>query len=102
MHAGAVRAIFHRPRPLAIGLAMAVLLTGLSACSDKTTSELVITHVNVIPMTSEDLVLQDQDVVVRDGKIAAIHASASYEGAGQSTVDGRDKWLIPGLTDAHV
>lgn len=41
------------------------------------------------------------DVVVRDGKIAAIGSGARIP-AGIATVDGTGKTLLPGLIDAHV
>jgi imidazolonepropionase-like amidohydrolase len=44
--------------------AIAALSIGITACSGSAPSELTITHVNVIPMTSENLVLEDQDVVI--------------------------------------
>jgi len=40
------------------------------------------------------------DVVVRDGRIAAIGRGAEAEGL--PVVDGRDRTLLPGLIDAHV
>ena len=59
-------------------------------------------HVNVIPM-NHDGVLEDQTVVVRAGKIAEVGPSATVRvPAGARTINGRGKYLIPGLTDAHV
>src|SRR5687768_11355250 len=58
--------------------------------------------VNVVPM-DRDIVLADQTVIVRDGRIAFVgpHASTAVPGSARR-IDGRNKWLMPGLTDAHV
>jgi imidazolonepropionase-like amidohydrolase len=85
-----------------LGFVATAALFILNACSGDPSSELTITHVNVIPMTSEDLVLEDQDVVIRDGRIVAVRAADTSEQSGGQTIDGRGKWLIPGLVDAHM
>jgi len=59
------------------------------------------TNVNVIPMTS-DRVLADQTVVVQDGRITAVGAAASTQvPAGAARIDGRGKYLLPGLAEMH-
>ena len=59
-------------------------------------------HVNVIPLNRE-AVLEDQTVVIAGGKIAGIEPSAKAAiPAGAKTIDVRGKYLLPGLTDAHV
>jgi len=58
--------------------------------------------VNVIPM-DRDRVLRDQTVIVRDGVIAEIGPTrrvAIPEGALK--VDGKGKYLMPGLVDMHT
>jgi imidazolonepropionase-like amidohydrolase len=61
-----------------------------------------ITNVSVVPMTSER-VIADATVLVRDGRIAAVGPAASVRvPAGARRVDGRGKWLIPGLADMHT
>ena len=58
--------------------------------------------VNVVPMTS-DTVLTDATVIVRDGRIASISERGGARiPAGATRVDGRGKYLIPGLADMHV
>ena len=59
----------------------------------------VITHVNVIPMTSPGEVLLDASVVVDGERISALNGPAPE---GAIAVKGRGKWLIPGLIDMHV
>lgn len=59
-------------------------------------------HVGVIPMDREVL-LPNQTVLVTDGKIAAVGPAEKIRiPEGASKVDATGKYLIPGLTDAHV
>jgi imidazolonepropionase-like amidohydrolase len=61
-----------------------------------------IKNVSVIPMTSET-VMQDATVVVRDGRIVEVGPSATVKiPEGTRQIDGRGKFLIPGLADMHV
>jgi imidazolonepropionase-like amidohydrolase len=61
-----------------------------------------ITDVNVIPMTG-DTTLRGATVVVRDGRIAEIGAARNVKvPSGARRVDGRGKYLIPGLADMHT
>jgi hypothetical protein len=63
---------------------------------------LAITDVTVVPMTSATL-LKDATILVRDGRIAALGAGRSVTvPAGTRTIDGRGKFLMPGLADMHV
>jgi tetratricopeptide (TPR) repeat protein len=59
-------------------------------------------HVNVIPMNRE-VVLPDMTVLVKDGRIAAVGPVGKILiPEGSSKIDATGKYLIPGLTDAHV
>jgi imidazolonepropionase-like amidohydrolase len=59
-------------------------------------------HVNVIPM-NRDGVLEDQTVLVANGKITTVGPAAKTAiPAGARKIDASGKYLIPGLTDAHV
>jgi imidazolonepropionase-like amidohydrolase len=61
-----------------------------------------ITGVSVIPMT-RDTVIRDATVVVKDGRIASVGASGNVRvPAGARRIDGRGKYLIPGLADMHT
>lgn len=62
---------------------------------------LVITNVSVIPMT-RDTVLRDHTVVIENGRIARVTAGSVPVPAGATTIDGRGKFLIPGLADMHA
>src|SRR5262249_34986597 len=63
---------------------------------------LVVANVTVVPMDRERL-LANQTVVIRDGKIQTIGPSSTVrEPGGAERIDGRGKFLMPGLTDMHV
>lgn len=58
--------------------------------------------VNVIPMDHERM-LENQVVVVENGRISALGPLGSIEvPEGAVRIDGRGKYLIPGLIDMHV
>jgi imidazolonepropionase-like amidohydrolase len=72
------------------------------ADSQAATQGVVFERVNVIPMDREGVVLRDQTVVVRDGRIAAVGPSASTPApAGLTRVDASGRYLIPGLAEMH-
>ncbi|MCA1560539.1 MAG: amidohydrolase family protein [Acidobacteria bacterium] len=59
-------------------------------------------HATVVPMDRER-VLHDQTVLVVDGRIAAVASSAEVAvPSGAERIDGRGKFMMPGLADMHV
>jgi imidazolonepropionase-like amidohydrolase len=77
-------------------------LTGAARAQGAAARVTVFEHVNVIPMDRER-VLRDQTVVVRDGRIAEIGDARKVRApAGAERVDGRGKYLTPGLIDMHT
>ena len=79
-------------------------LTTASAQSlvDTQKQEIVFRGVNVIPMDSER-VLENQDVVVRDGKITSLGATSKVKfSTGALIVNAKGKYLIPGLAEMHA
>src|ERR671923_2633778 len=63
---------------------------------------IAIMDVTVIPMTG-DTTLRDATVLLRDGRIAEIGATRNVKvPSGARRVDGRGKYLIPGLSDMHT
>jgi imidazolonepropionase-like amidohydrolase len=79
-------------RPLAAQPSRGALTAGL----------FTIKSVTVVPMTSEHL-LKDFDVLVRDGRIAAVGPGGTVNIPREArAIDGRGKYLIPGLADMHV
>lgn len=64
--------------------------------------DLAIEHVNVVD-TRNGRVLPDQTVVISSGSIVRTGPAAGTSSAEVTrTVDGRGKWLIPGLWDMHA
>jgi imidazolonepropionase-like amidohydrolase len=79
-------------------------LAPLAATPAKTPEDrpVAILNVNVIPMDKER-VLRNQIVIVRGGVISAI-GDAKKVGIPKNAqrIEGKNKFLIPGLTDMHV
>lgn len=87
-----------------------VLTFVISSCSDRTSNTTkvnsqtenetyVIRNVNIIPMTLHNDVIKNAAVVIQDQKILSINNTIPTDA---KTIDGRGKWLIPGLVDMHV
>src|SRR5437016_2600115 len=65
-------------------------------------SKIAVTHVSVIDCTGGP-VKADQTVVVSDGRITAVASASKVTIPSEARVlDGRGKFLIPGLWDMHV
>jgi imidazolonepropionase-like amidohydrolase len=67
----------------------------------------VIVGVDVIAVDRDGIILRDQSVIVEDGRIACVaprsaSPSAPSAPSGVPVIDGRGKYLVPGLTDMHV
>ncbi|MES2473162.1 MAG: amidohydrolase family protein [Pseudomonadota bacterium] len=62
---------------------------------------LVIDHATVLPMTGA-APLADTSVVIQDGQITALLRPGDPRPRGVTRIDARGKFLVPGLTDAHV
>jgi imidazolonepropionase-like amidohydrolase len=64
--------------------------------------DLAIVNVNVMPMT-EQRVVRDQVVLIRDGRIASIGSAGDVNlPKNVRVIDGRGGYLMPGLADMHV
>src|SRR6187397_425640 len=64
-------------------------------------ADLLIEHVTVIsPEQSQPLT--DRNVLIRDGRIVSVGQQAVAAKADTRKVDGRGKFLTPGLMDSHV
>jgi imidazolonepropionase-like amidohydrolase len=59
----------------------------------------VIEHVTLIPMTEDGVVLRDATVLIEKGRIVSLQGSAPRSA---KRINGKGKWLIPGLADMHV
>ena len=70
--------------------------------SRKAEPPLAVVDVQVIPMTRAG-VLQNQTVIIEQGRITRIGPTASVRLPRRAQrIDGRGKYLMPGLTDFHV
>jgi imidazolonepropionase-like amidohydrolase len=77
----------------------AVSCTGQEPVRNK---EFVFRSVNVIPMDKE-VVLKDQVVIVKNGKVVAIGDAGKIRYNKDAVViDGKGKYLIPGLAEMHA
>ncbi len=63
--------------------------------------DLAIVGASVLPMDREG-VLADHTVLVRGGRVAAVAPAAAVDVGAATVVDGRGRWLVPGLADMHV
>jgi len=59
----------------------------------------VIKNVNILSMTTENSLIENATVFIKDHKIAAINESVPDS---VMVIDGSGKWLIPGLIDMHI
>jgi imidazolonepropionase-like amidohydrolase len=93
----------HRASTLAAVAAAASLVIAPSASRPRAQSaSTAFIGVNVLPMDKEG-VLADQTVVVADGRIATIApAGKAQVPAGAVKVDGKGKYLMPGLGELHA
>ena len=75
-----------------------LLLASFSAYS-QTMTQFAIKNVNVITMTSPNKIINNATVIIKDNKISSINEPIPNEA---TIIDGKGKWLIPGLIDMHV
>jgi imidazolonepropionase-like amidohydrolase len=59
----------------------------------------IIKDVNIIAMTSPNKVVYQATIVINNGHIESINGAVSNDA---TIIDGKNKWLIPGLIDMHV
>lgn len=73
----------------------------LNAQSKKVVSQkpILIKNVNIIPMTEDNRIIRNANVVIKDNKILSINKPILKD---VEIIDGEGKWLIPGLIDMHV
>ncbi len=94
-----MRTLFVRQRLTFDGPLVAFVLFVLAAIARAEPKTLALTHVTVIDGTGADP-QPDRTVVISGDRIASITPSPPPEGA--RVIDGRGKFLIPGLCDMHV
>jgi hypothetical protein len=90
----------HRVSVGIVALAVAVWAAGTSAPHAQTNATAFV-NVTAVPMDG-DRTVPGTTVVVSDGKVIAMGASASVKPpAGAIVIDGRGKFLMPGLAEMH-
>lgn len=77
------------------------ILFSFAQSVENTGLNMVIKNVSVITMTSE-AVLKNQDVVIKDGKVRFISDSKRTNYKNMLVFDGKGKYIMPSLADAHV
>jgi imidazolonepropionase-like amidohydrolase len=60
---------------------------------------IAIEHVTVVPMTANGVPVLDATVVIANGRIVSLQGPPPKRAI---RIDGKGKWVIPGLTDMHV
>jgi imidazolonepropionase-like amidohydrolase len=94
----------HLTRTAAATLALLLLAhqAAIAAQVPQAPREMAITHVSVVDVEKGGL-LDDQTVIVSGNRISRMAAASSVRApAGALVVDGRGKFLIPGLWDMHA
>ncbi|RZK23214.1 MAG: amidohydrolase [Hymenobacter sp.] len=88
--------------PLFLGLGAAALLTAFRhTVPPPQLYDLVISHVVVVDVETGQL-RTDQVVAVAQGKIVRVGPAGRTLPAARQTIDGRGRYLMPGLWDMHV
>jgi imidazolonepropionase-like amidohydrolase len=86
-----------------ISLFAFLLLHSQSKVNTDTTkkTDLVLTHINVVDVVNGK-VLPDRNVVIRGDRITALEPGTKKPEKAATIIDGRQKFLIPGLWDMHI
>lgn len=58
-----------------------------------------VTNVNIITMATDNKIIENATVVIKDKKILSINSPIPDKA---KLINGKGKWLIPGLIDMHV
>ncbi|MBC8753546.1 amidohydrolase family protein [Kordia sp. YSTF-M3] len=82
-------------------LLIVVLITQNVYAQKEVDADYAFTNVSVITMT-ENKVLRNKNVLVKDGKIIAITDANSSALKAKNTINLKGKYIIPSLSDAHV
>ena len=96
------------PRPSARAVAallalVPALIPAALAAQPAPPAPVAFEHVTVLPMDGGARTLADQTVLVRDGRVAWVGPAAQAQvPAGATRIDGRGKFLMPGLAEMHA
>ncbi|MEQ1708451.1 MAG: amidohydrolase family protein [Terricaulis sp.] len=85
--------------------AIAFALTGAGSCASvqSNSNAIAIEHVTVLSMAPNAAPAQDCTIIIENGRISAIGPSRRvHPPRGAQIIDGRGKFLMPGLADMHT
>lgn len=98
----AVRRGMHGGAPTTIAVIVVASLASSAVGNTNESPPLAIRAGKVLTMDTQDSVVNNAVLFVRDGKIERIDPSPEAEiPDGYRVVDATDKWVFPGLVDAH-
>lgn len=83
------------------GAALLALSAALLLANSAVAAELVIEQVSVVS-PQHPSAQPKQNVLIRDGRIVSVGPKKLTAGAGATVIDGRGKFLTPGIMDSHV
>ena len=88
-------------KALPLFLILSLTLTAQTQSENSTSNHntYIIKNVNIISMTVNNKVIENGDVVIQNQKIQSINGTLPDKAI---IIDGKGKWLIPGLIDMHV
>ena len=69
--------------------------------SQKMQVDYLLTNVSIVPINKE-VILQNKDIAIKDGKIVAITDAKRGNFEAKLTIDSKGKYVMPTLGDAHV
>lgn len=78
-----------------------LILVIFAACDKTTSHNLLITHANIIDVKTGEI-LKDKTVAIDSMRIAAIYDGEVSIPNSAEIIDGKGKYLIPGLWDMHA
>jgi hypothetical protein len=81
-----------------LNLLFILLLTNFLVCQAQE-PDFIIKNVSVVSMANETI-LKNKSIAIKDGKI--IEIADKIKSRAKETIDGRGKFLMPSLSDAHV
>ena len=91
--------------PMFVAYCAGMLAVAITPPGDRGAAQpgvLAITRASVVSMTS-DTVLPDITIIVRDGRIVTVGPAATTAiPRGATVIDGRGRFVMPGLADMHV
>ncbi|QEC44600.1 amidohydrolase family protein [Pseudobacter ginsenosidimutans] len=79
----------------------AFLLSIISAISFTVNAQTIITNTTIVDVEKQKLI-PNATVLIRGNKIESINTKTITPAPGATIIDGTGKYLIPGMTDAHV